>query len=43
MVNPEQTEVMDYLASVGYAVTICYDAEQAVDVVTKYLRGELML
>ena len=37
--SPDQQRYMDMLERQGYAVTVCYGCEQAIETITAYLRG----
>lgn len=38
--TPSQKEWIEYLSSVGYLTVVCYSAEEAVDLIKKYIGGK---
>lgn len=37
--TPEQKRWLEKLSELGYATAVCYSAEEAINVITKYLEG----
>lgn len=40
IVSEAQKECLEYLNSVGYKAVVCYGADEAIEVIKSYLRGE---